>query len=390
MNEEAKKILFLLKSSGYEGYIVGGAVRDYLLGFEPQDYDFATNALPEQIKEVFVNYKMFDYGINHGTITVLMNNHNYEITTYRTDGKYFDNRHPSQVSFNTNLQEDLSRRDFTINAMAYNNCLIDNHQGKEDLKRKIIKTVGNPEIRFQEDALRIMRALRFAAQLNFKIDLSTSIAIHKYGYLLKNIAIERIIKEIKILFNYDFINIFKEYYDIFLLIFKHLKVDQIKSLIELFKKVGDVYILKWACLFAYVPYNDIFDIANDLRLEKYLIKKIIFLNKIDVILPNDIIGARKLLSKNDYDDLKDYVLYNSMNINKEEQSKSLNLLLMAKDDCHSVRQLNINGYDLQELGIVDKNISKWLNRLLDKVMEEELINDYHNLKEYIIENTRKI
>ena len=198
-----KNCIDLLAKSGYSAYAVGGAVRDSLLGKEPSDWDVTTSATPDEILSVFANFRTIPTGIKHGTITVLFdeNEKRYpiEITTYRVDGEYRDSRHPESVSFSKNIRDDLSRRDFTVNAMAYNenDGLIDAFNGIKDLENKIIRAVGDPETRFCEDALRILRAYRFAAQLEFEIEEKTLQATKKCAHLLKNIARERIFAELK-------------------------------------------------------------------------------------------------------------------------------------------------------------------------------------------------
>ena len=166
--EQVKRILGELNRNGYEAYAVGGCVRDAILGREPQDWDITTAAKPEQVKAVFS--RTLDTGIQHGTVTVMVDHVGYEVTTYRIDGEYEDSRHPKEVSYTLNLLEDLRRRDFTINAMAYNEeCgLVDAFDGVGDLQKGIIRCVGDARERFSEDALRMLRALRFAAQLGFK------------------------------------------------------------------------------------------------------------------------------------------------------------------------------------------------------------------------------
>ena len=165
--EDVRWIIGRLNQQGYEACAVGGCVRDMLLGREPEDWDITTSARPEQVKAVFG--RTVDTGIAHGTVTVLRGKQGYEVTTYRIDGVYTDGRHPEQVTFTPSLEEDLKRRDFTINAMAYNETdgITDLFGGREDLSQKVIRCVGNPLHRFEEDALRMMRAVRFAAQLGF-------------------------------------------------------------------------------------------------------------------------------------------------------------------------------------------------------------------------------
>lgn len=189
---DVSKIINILESNGHEAYAVGGCVRDCILGKIPHDWDITTSALPETVKSLFD--RTFDTGIEHGTVTVLMHGVGYEVTTYRVDGKYEDGRHPKEVTFTASLEEDLKRRDFTINAMAYNESkgLVDLFGGEADLEAGIIKAVGNPTERFTEDALRMLRALRFSAQLGFEIEPATYQAIKELAPTLERISAERI------------------------------------------------------------------------------------------------------------------------------------------------------------------------------------------------------
>ena len=190
--EKVNIIISTLQAHGYEAYAVGGCVRDSILGREPDDWDITTSATPLETKALFK--RTFDTGIEHGTITVLLDKDAFEVTTYRVDGKYEDSRHPKEVTFTRSLKEDLLRRDFTINAMAYNDeeGLVDIFGGISDLKNKTIRCVGNAEERFGEDALRILRAVRFAAQLGFEIEKETQKGIVKLAPTLANISAERI------------------------------------------------------------------------------------------------------------------------------------------------------------------------------------------------------
>ena len=192
----AEKILHILEENGYEAYVVGGCVRDSILGRTPDDWDITTSASPEQVKELF--HRTVDTGLQHGTVTVLMDKEGYEVTTYRVDGDYEDGRHPKQVMFTSSLEEDLKRRDFTINAMAYHPVrgLVDLFHGMEDMQAKIIRCVGNPMERFHEDALRILRAVRFSAQLGFTIEKETKNGIRVLAPNLKCVSAERIQTEL--------------------------------------------------------------------------------------------------------------------------------------------------------------------------------------------------
>lgn len=190
--EQVKYIMKTITNAGYEAYVVGGCVRDSILGRIPEDWDITTSARPEQVKALF--HRTIDTGIQHGTVTVMVEKQGFEVTTYRIDGKYEDNRHPSEVTFTPSLEEDLKRRDFTINAMAYSEetGLVDLFDGLGDIERKIIHCVGDPRERFKEDALRIMRAIRFSAQLGYTIEEGTREAIRELSPNLCNISAERI------------------------------------------------------------------------------------------------------------------------------------------------------------------------------------------------------
>ena len=187
LNNDVNYILETLEKTNFEAYVVGGFVRDFLLGKKSNDVDITTSALPKEIKSLFP--KTIDTGIKHGTITVILNKTSYEVTTFRIDGEYLDSRHPKEVTFTRSLKEDLRRRDFTVNAFAYNNKvgLVDYFNGLGDLKNKIIRAIDDPNKRFKEDVLRILRCFRFSAQLDFKIEENTLKAASLLALLIKNI-----------------------------------------------------------------------------------------------------------------------------------------------------------------------------------------------------------
>lgn len=194
--EDAAVIIDIFENNGYEAYVVGGCVRDCIIGRNPEDWDITTSATPEQIKKLF--HRTIDTGIQHGTVTIRMGGCSYETTTFRIDGEYKDSRHPSNVEFTSLLSEDLKRRDFTINAMAYSprTGIIDMFGGIDDLGKRVIRCVGNPHDRFSEDALRTLRAVRFAGQLDFHIEENTLKAISDTALAIRNISAERIRVEI--------------------------------------------------------------------------------------------------------------------------------------------------------------------------------------------------
>lgn len=196
MPEKVKEVIRIITEAGYEAYAVGGCVRDTILGREPEDWDITTSARPEEVKALFG--RTIDTGIQHGTVTVMLDKEGFEVTTYRIDGEYQDSRHPAEVIFTPNLREDLRRRDFTINAMAYNEeaGLVDLFGGLEDIRKRVIRCVGCAEERFTEDALRIMRAIRFSAQLGYEIEKDTREAIRRLAPNLQHISAERIQTEL--------------------------------------------------------------------------------------------------------------------------------------------------------------------------------------------------
>ncbi len=194
--KKAQYIIRAIGNAGFEAYVVGGCVRDSILGREPQDWDITTSARPEQVKALFP--RTIDTGLQHGTVTVMLDREGFEVTTYRVDGRYEDSRHPKEVTFTPCLEEDLKRRDLTINAMAYNDArgLVDIFGGMEDIRKRQVRCVGNPKSRFQEDALRILRAVRFSAQLGYAIEEETREAIEALAPALSRISAERIQAEL--------------------------------------------------------------------------------------------------------------------------------------------------------------------------------------------------
>lgn len=196
--KDVESVINILSQNGHKAYIVGGCVRDSLMGREPDDWDVTTDASPEELKRIFASFRTVDTGIDHGTVLVVSGKTPVEVTTFRIDGEYSDNRHPDSVTFTSNIEDDLARRDFTINAMAYNHedGIIDPFSGRDDIEKKVIRCVGDPDKRFGEDALRIMRGIRFSSVLGFSIEEKTAESILKNENLLTSIAAERLTKEL--------------------------------------------------------------------------------------------------------------------------------------------------------------------------------------------------
>ncbi len=207
----------MLRNAGYEAYFVGGCTRDCLMGRPLSDVDITTNAMPEEIKQVFSHYRTLDIGIKHGTVTVILDGESYEITTYRYDGGYTDHRHPTVVRFGVELTEDLARRDFTMNAIAFDGrgSMVDPFGGREDIEKKVVRCVGDPILRFEEDSLRILRGLRFASVLGFAIDEQTAAAMREKKHLLVCVSAERVWQEFsKLILGKDAAEIIRQYSDV--------------------------------------------------------------------------------------------------------------------------------------------------------------------------------
>lgn len=219
-------IIERLENAGYRADVVGGSVRDAMLGKRPDDFDITTSALPEQVKDIFSDVRTVDTGLKHGTVTVVLEDGQYEVTTYRIDGEYTDSRHPDGVTFTDDITLDLARRDFTVNAMAYSerHGLTDIFSGESDLRQGIIRAVGNAEDRLTEDALRIMRAIRFSSKLNFKIEQSLRSAIFAMQERLRQVSVERIYTEwVKLLSGVGAYRVLSEYREIIAGIFPELR-----------------------------------------------------------------------------------------------------------------------------------------------------------------------
>lgn len=268
--ESVRFIIKRLKDNNYDAYAVGGCVRDSILGRVPKDWDITTDATPMQVKAIF--RKTIDTGIQHGTVTVMIDHTGYEVTTYRIDGEYEDSRHPKEVIFTQNLRKDLERRDFTINAMAYNDYsgVVDEFDGIGDIKRHVIRCVGDPMERFSEDALRIMRAVRFSAQLSFDIEDETRKAIVTLAGTLKNISRERIHTELLKTLMSDNPWRVKDMFDLGIMpviIPETCKCDAnyVKALLH--EDILDDSYLRMAALFSGLDYKTVHSIIKGLKLD---------------------------------------------------------------------------------------------------------------------------
>lgn len=431
--ESAQKAIDTLSIGGFSAYAVGGCVRDSLMGKKAFDYDITTSALPNQISAVFKDFKTVETGIKHGTVTVIIDGDPLEITSFRKETGYSDHRHPDKVEFTESLSEDLRRRDFTVNAMAYNpkDGLVDLFGGKKDLKSGIIRCVGNPEKRFSEDALRILRAMRFSAVLGFSIESKTSDAMKKAAPYLKYVSAERITAEfMKLICGKNASRILERYsdilgciipemipvfscpqhcrnhrYDVWHHTLKALEIsdpDPVIRLAVLFHDIGKPSVRA-------VDKNgyDTFHkhpeksaeaanaIMTSMKLDNRTKSQVLWLIKHhDQILPVTNVRVKKLL-RSGGPELFEKLTRVSLADNSAkteiigrqrkhcaDDAMEVMRSVIADGECFSLKDLKINGNDLIELGFKPgKDIGRTLNFLLDLVIENKLANDSESLKD---------
>ena len=392
-------VLSKLKENGYQAYVVGGAVRDFLMGKTPHDYDLTSDALPSQISDVFKDFYQEHSGEKHGTIRVIVDHKPIEITTFRCDEGYTDYRRPDNVEFVKDVYIDSKRRDFSINAFYYSEGHIyDFHEGLEDLNNKVIKTIGNPSTRFHEDALRILRAIRFSAKLGYEIESKTKTALLDCKEELNLIAKERILTELKeISSTSNFFRNIKEYFPIFKLIIPCLdkignSIDDIYNFDT--KSYGD-YIASLSALFSlreinndFMPWRLFIKMDNEsINAIKTLIKlkDINFNNSFD----DDYINGLILLSKPvDINVFKNYLinLYNLKRFRNDDIDSILNRvdILSEGNTPYSLKGLEIDGNDLLKLGI-EKNqyFKEILNEVLLRCNQGDLNNNRNEEIEFV-------
>ncbi len=430
--EGARKIIQVLNQNGYQAYAVGGCVRDSIIGRVPNDWDIATDALPSRIKELFP--RTVDTGIKHGTVTVLTEEGSFEVTTYRIDGIYTDNRRPESVTFTSSLEEDLSRRDFTINAIAYHpdEGFVDPFNGIEDISRKIIMTVGDASSRFQEDALRMLRAVRFSAQLGFDVHDSVIKSIKDNNELIRNISYERIRDELtKILVSKRPLR-FALLHDTGLLshIIPEFEAcfstwqnspchiyDVAMHTLKAVSYISDKSTLRWAMLLHDIgkPLTKTSDDRNidhfdghhhvSASMAKKILKRLKFDNKSleyicrliehhEITIEPTPAAVRKAVNLTGADAFHDVLEVQGADIKAqnpaflEERMKKLMEIrrlydeIRASGQCISLQQLAVNGRDLIESGFEPgKEIGRVLDYLLDKVLEDPELNSKQKLLE---------
>ena len=432
--EKVNTIIQTLQEHGYEAYAVGGCVRDSLLGREPGDWDITTSASPDETKKLFA--RTVDTGIEHGTVTVLLGKEGFEVTTYRIDGKYEDSRHPTEVIFTRNLREDLLRRDFTINAMAYNDTegIVDIFGGMDDLKRKIIRCVGNARERFGEDALRIMRGVRFAAQLGFSLEKETKEAMTELAPTLEKISAERIQTELVKLLVSDSPELIREAYHLGITAVilpefdemmrtgqetKYHRYDVGEHTVQAVCNVPPDKVLRLTMLLHDVAKPEMKTVdadgtahfkGHDIRGEqkaKEILRRLKFdndtIHKVtklvrwhDYRMPAEKKNVRKAMSKISAELFPMYLLVKRADIlahsmyRREEELENLSGLqkcyeeIVADHECVSLTQLAVTGTDLIGIGMTPgKQIGEVLNELLRIVLEYPEFNNKEHLLRFV-------
>lgn len=426
---DVKQIIRTLEQAGYEAYIVGGCVRDALLSRKPHDWDITTSARPSCVKELFA--RTVDTGLKHGTVTVMIGRESYEVTTYRIDGAYLDGRHPEEVSFTALLPEDLKRRDFTINAMAYHpeRGLVDLFGGQEDLKNRIVRCVGNAKERFSEDALRMMRAVRFSAQLDFSIAEDTKEAVRALAPNLCRVSHERICDELLKLLCSEHPGRFLDLYELGLTkqffpefdqmmscaqntkyhcytvgvhtlkVLEHTPAEKCMRLAALLHDVGKLYVKTTdenGCDHFYghaqvsAQRAELF--MRDMRLDNETIRTVCILVKNhDPRLVLDEPGVRRVmhevgtellaqliqLMRADMYGKSAFAMRDMSNIDRFEE---LYLRCLHAGDCVTLKQLAVTGRDLLEIGIPKGvRIGQTLDELLSEVLEDPRKNNRETL-----------
>lgn len=378
-----RRVFEVFRKNGYECYIVGGCVRDFLMGVSPHDFDCATNALPEEILHCFLDFRTIETGIKHGTVTVVSDGMNIEITTYRRDGEYKDCRRPESVSFSASIAEDLARRDFTINAMAYNpeKGLVDLYGGAEAISSSCVACVGTPDRRLTEDALRILRGLRFAATLGFELEAETAVCMHKHRELLRKISAERIYSEFsKLLLGDNVCGVLTEYRDIVEVFIPELigtEESVYNYAARAVSSAPEELSVRAAAFLAPVRENAA-EALKRLTADRRTVSAVsALLSAYGVKIPDSRIGLRRLSHELGRETLRRLIeLYAAEGRGEELLPKNAaELLCSVESDCTAVSELKINGRDLLDIGVKSgRTVGVLLERLLLEVMEEKTEN----------------
>ncbi len=366
-------VIARLEQHGFTAHAVGGCVRDTLLGISPTDWDITTAATPAQIKAAFTDCRVIETGIQHGTVTVLFNGVPFEVTTYRIDGNYLDNRHPDAVTFTSSLFEDVKRRDFTVNAMVWHptNGIGDFFDGKADLDNKVLRTVGDPTTRFSEDALRILRLMRFSATYGLQAEEETKAAACALADNLRTVSAERIYAELQKLLCGDFAaTVLSDYVDIWRVILPDVNMTSKDALQKLPKDL----VLRWAYLLQNAPAEAV---LRQLKADNATISAVdTLINGLSLsptVSPIDLKQALRTYGEENL--CRIIILQKACNDTAlwEATETALKALLQT-NPCYRLKDLSVNGDALRVLGLEGKDIGKMLDALLDAVIREECDN----------------
>ena len=435
----SKTAVELLKKCGFEAFLIGGSVRDFIMGLPIGDIDITTNATPPEVKEVFSDFRVIETGIKHGTVTVLIDNEPLEITTYRSESTYSDNRHPDSVTFSKTLSDDVVRRDFTMNAIAYDfsDGFCDLVNGIDDIKNQTIRCIGDAETRFNEDALRILRALRFSSVLNFTIEENTKSAIHKCKDLLLNISAERIREEfVKLICGINAYNVLQEFSDVIAVFIPEIKpcvdfkqenrhhcFDVYTHTLKAVEKSSPDAIIRLALFLHDIakPMVAHFDekgeqhyyghpkksaeitekILTRLRFDNETKNKVVTLVAFhdSPIMVNNLTAPDKKRIKKIMSQIGAELIFPLIEVKycdnsaqnpeyfrgNEFYAKAQNIIneILEEKECFSIKDLAVNGNDLMKLGFTGKKIGETLNLLLDLVISEKIANKYDDILSYL-------
>ncbi len=435
----SKTAVEMLRNNGFEAFLIGGSVRDYIMGLSIGDIDITTNATPEEVKKVFSDFRVIETGIKHGTVTVLIDNEPLEITTYRSEGTYSDNRHPDSVAFSKSLSDDVVRRDFTMNGIAYdfNEGFCDLVGGIEDIKNQTIRCIGDAETRFNEDALRILRALRFSSVLGFTVHEDTKIAIHKCKNLLLNISAERVRDEfVKLICGKNAYNVLQEFsdviavfipelekcvnfkqqnrhhcYDVYTHTLKALETSKNDAVIRLtllfhdigkpivahFDENGEQHYYGHPKKSAEYTENIMMRLRFDNNTKNQVVT-LVSLHDSPITVNNETKPSKKRLKKI-MSQIGKNLIYDLIEIKRcdnsaqnpkyyrgddfYEETYTIIDEIIENNECFSVKDLKINGNDLINMGYEGKQIGKILNTVLEKVIGDKLNNKKNEIKEYV-------
>lgn len=390
MPEDVAWILDILNKGGHEAYIVGGCVRDSILGRSPQDWDITTSALPEETKALFSH--TFDTGIQHGTITVVLHKENYEVTTYRVDGEYADCRHPDAVSFTKSLREDLLRRDFTMNAIAYHPAegFQDPFHGQEDITAGCIRGVGDPALRFQEDALRMLRCVRFAAQLGFSVEEETWAALCANTALIQKISVERIREELEKLWLSPFREKIPLLWESGLLAqidptLSARLIARSRTIVSEIAACPKDALLRWCVVLQDYTPEEAKQSLKAMKFDNHTLKRVcLLLEQLSADVPTEPYPLRKLAGTIGIEAAEQLLLLQSIlrPASPHKESKAALEKILADGDCLTLKTLALSGKELMQMGAPHgKELGDLLQQLLNMVLREPKTNTKEILTE---------